>query len=195
MCKKLSKGLERYLSQVDRYLKHLPASEKTDSLCELKSSFYERLNKGQSEEEILAEMDPPKVLAMNYLGESIVQNKRFSFSQFIKVFAFYSLASVAWISIIPTLAVSAVSFILAGGLSILGGVLGFIKGVVGNTFLKNITFMFFTHEISGVPALLAGLFLAIIFVVLGALCWKGTVRTVQYLQEQSWKLKHCNGEG
>lgn len=80
MNKKLGKRLEKYLSQVDRYLIHMPVSEKTDILSELKSSFYERLNNGQREEDILAEMEPAKVVALNYMGASIVQNKEFSFT-------------------------------------------------------------------------------------------------------------------
>ena len=39
MNKKLGKRLEKYLSQVDRYLIHMPVSEKTDILSELKALF------------------------------------------------------------------------------------------------------------------------------------------------------------
>lgn len=72
----LNKELEKYLSQVDRYLKYMPVSEKTDILSELKSSFYERIKMGQSEEVIMSEMEPPKALAMSYIGDSIVKNKK-----------------------------------------------------------------------------------------------------------------------
>ena len=71
----LNKELEKYLSQVDRYLKYMPISEKTDILSELKSSFYERVQMGQSEEMVIAEMESPKALAMSYIGDSIVKNK------------------------------------------------------------------------------------------------------------------------
>ena len=47
---KISNDLEKYLTHVDRYLRYLPISEKTDILSELKSSFYERLISGQSSE-------------------------------------------------------------------------------------------------------------------------------------------------
>lgn len=189
MNKKLGKRLEKYLSQVDRYLIHMPVSEKTDILSELKSSFYERLNNGQREEDILAEMEPAKVVALNYMGASIVQNKEFSLSQFMKVLGFYSFASMLWISIIPTLAVLAVSFSFASAMSILCAALGFIKGIWPSPLLNDMVFVFFDHEVSGVYALLAGILLAIVFATLAMLCWKVTVKIVQYLQEKSWRLK------
>lgn len=185
----LGKGLEKYLSQVDRYLKYLPVSEKIDILSGLKNSFVARLASGQCEEEILAEMKPAKAFARDYLGESIARNREFSFSHFMKLLGFYSLASLAFVSIIPTLAILSVSFIFASGFSVLGGVFGFIKGVFPNSLFENIKFMFFTHEISGISALLAGLFIAVVFAVLAALCWKATEIIFQYLQRTSRKLK------
>ncbi len=43
--KKTSTALEKYLYQVDRRLKHMSVTEKTDILSELKNSFYERQKK------------------------------------------------------------------------------------------------------------------------------------------------------
>ncbi len=194
MSKKFNRGIEEYLAQVDRYLKPLSVSEKTDILSELKSSFSERMNHGQSEESIVAEMEPAKVLAMKYFGESIVENPGFSFRQFMKVLGFYSLASVAWISVIPTLAILAVAFFLSSGLSVLAGVMAMLKGMVHLSLIDDVRMMLFVHEITGVPALCIGLAFAILFVGLGAACWKGTVGMVQRLQEKSWALKHPMGK-
>ena len=49
----MDRKIEKYLYEVDHYLKYMPVSEKTDILSELKSSFYERLKMGQSEEMII----------------------------------------------------------------------------------------------------------------------------------------------
>ncbi|EHO85552.1 hypothetical protein HMPREF0380_00884 [Eubacterium infirmum F0142] len=43
--KKTSTALEKYLYQVDRRLRHMSVTEKTDILSELKNSFYERQKK------------------------------------------------------------------------------------------------------------------------------------------------------
>lgn len=190
MSKKLNKGIEQYLSQVDRYLKPLNVSEKTDILSELKSSFYERIKNGQSEEEILADMEPAKVLAMSYLGESIIENRGFSLGQFMKALGFYSLASMAWVSIIPTLAVLSLGFFISSGVSILAGFLAMLKGMLRISLLDRVRIVFFVDEITGIPALLIGLVMAVIFVGLGIACWKGTIATIRYLQQKFWKLKN-----
>ena len=98
-------ALEKYLSQVDKHLKYMPVSEKTDILSELKSSFYERMEQGQTENDIIAEMGPAKDFALSYLGKAIVENKNFSFRHFMMALGFYSFASLAWVSLIPALAI------------------------------------------------------------------------------------------
>jgi len=181
--------LEEYLSQVDRYLKHISVSEKVDILNELKNSFYERKKSGQSEEAIIAEMESPKALALSYLGESVVRDDRFSWKNFMLAFGFYSYASLAWVAIIPTLAVLAVSFFLSSGVSVLAGVLGLIKGAIHIPFLEDFRFIVFMYELKGLPALLVGLLLAMAFLAIGILCWKGTVGMIRLLQTQRWTLK------
>ena len=70
---KIDNNLEKYLSKVDSNLKYMSISEKTDILSELKNSFYERLNDGQSSEYIISQMESPKDLAFSYMGDSIVK--------------------------------------------------------------------------------------------------------------------------
>ena len=187
--KKTSTALEKYLSQVDRRLKHMSVTEKTDILSELKNSFYERQKNGQTEGEIIAEMESPKSLAMSYLGESITRCDSFSWKHFMMVLGFYSYASLVGAIIIPILAVISVAFFFSSGVSILAGVLGMLKGVVHIPLVEDLRFMVFTYELKGLPALLFGLLLAIIFMAVGILFWKGTVAMVRLLQTQRWKLR------
>ncbi len=190
MKKTVGTALEKYLSQVDRHLKYMPVSEKTDILSELKSSFFERMENGQTDDEIIAEMGSPKLLAADYLGESIVKERSFSFKRFMMALGFYSLASTAWVAVIPTLAVLAASFFFSCGVSVLAGFMGLLKGVVHVPVIDNMRFVFFAYELTGLPALMVGLILAVLFFVLGVLCWKGTVGMVRFLQKQRWKLKY-----
>lgn len=187
--KKTSTALEKYLYQVDRRLKHMSVTEKTDILSELKNSFYERQKNGQTEGEIIAEMESPKSLAMSYLGESITRCDSFSWKHFMMVLGFYSYASLVGAIIIPILAVISVAFFFSSGVSILAGVLGMLKGVVHIPLVEDLRFMVFTYELKGLPALLFGLLLAIIFMAVGILFWKGTVAMVRILQTQRWKLR------
>lgn len=190
MKKTVGTALEKYLSQVDRYLKYMPVSEKTDILSELKSSFFERMENGQTDDEIIAEMGSPKLLAADYLGDSIVKERSFSFKRFMMALGFYSLAATAWVAVIPTLAVLAASFFFSCGVSVLAGFMGLLKGVFHVPVIDNMRFVFFAYELTGLPALMLGLILAVLFFVLGVLCWKGTVGMVRFLQNQRWKLKY-----
>lgn len=184
------KQMEKYLSQIDAYLRYMPVSEKTDILSELKSTFYERKNMGQSEEAIIAELGSPKELAMSYMGESIVETHGFSLKKFMMIVGFYSVASMMWMAIIPILAVLSISFFLSSVLSVLAGIMGLLKGIVHISLIEELKIVFFIHELTGVPALLVCLCIAIIFIGLGILCWKGTIQLIRLLQVQRWKLKN-----
>ncbi|RRD94455.1 DUF1700 domain-containing protein [Clostridiales bacterium COT073_COT-073] len=190
MNKGQNKQLEKYLSQLDSYLRYIPVSEKTDILSELKSTFYERINNGQSEESIVIELGTPKELAMSYMGESIIKNKGFSFRRFMMVVGFYSFVSMTWMSIIPTLAVLSISFFFSSVVSALAGIMGLLKGIVHISLIDNMKFIFFIYELKGVPALIVGVLLAVIFIGLGILCWKGTIQIISFLQVQRWKLNN-----
>lgn len=184
----INTALEKYLSQVDKHLNYMPVSEKADILSELKSSFYERTEKGQTEAEIIAQMESPEILAASYIGQSIIKNRGFSWRRFMMAMGFYSFASAAWMIVIPTTAILAVSFFFSSGVSVLAGVMGFLKGIIHIPLIDDMKFVFFMYEIKGIPALLVGLILAVIFLEVGILCWKGTVGMIRLLQAQKWKL-------
>lgn len=181
-------ALEKYLSQVDKHLKYMPVSEKTDILSELKSSFYERVEQGQTENDIIAEMGPAKDFALSYLGKAIVENKNFSFRHFMMALGFYSFASLAWVSLIPALAICSASFFFSCGVSVLAGAMGLLKGFLHIPLIDKMQFIFFIYELTGIPALLVGLLSAVVFFFLGILCWKGTVGMIRLLQSMKWKL-------
>lgn len=181
-------ALEKYLSQVDKHLKYMPVSEKTDILSELKSSFYERMEQGQTENDIIAEMGPAKDFALSYLGKAIVENKNFSFRHFMMALGFYSFASLAWVSLIPALAICSASFFFSCGVSVLAGAMGLLKGFLHIPLIDKMQFIFFIYELTGIPALLVGLLSAVIFFFLGFLSWKGTVGMIRLLQSMKWKL-------
>ena len=181
-------ALEKDLSQVDKHLKYMPVSEKTDILSELKSSFYERVEQGQTENDIIAEMGPAKDFALSYLGKAIVENKNFSFRHFMMALGFYSFASLAWVSLIPALAICSASFFFSCGVSVLAGAMGLLKGFLHIPLIDKMQFIFFIYELKGIPALLVGLLSAVIFFFLGILSWKGTVGMIRLLQSMKWKL-------
>lgn len=188
---KINDNLEKYLLQVDKNLKYMSISEKTDILSELKNSFYERLNNGQSAEYIISQMESPKDLAFSYMGDSIVKSKDFSFKNLLMAIGFYSYASLAWISLIPTLAILSISFFFSSGISVLAGVMGLFKGIIHIKPIDEMKFIFFGFELKGFLALIAGLILALLFFIIGILFWKATIITIKFLQNKKWKLKYA----
>lgn len=190
MEKELNYKLESYLKKVDDQLNFIPVSDKADILSELKNTFYERLLDGQTEEEILNEMESPRELALSYMSESITKDQKFTWWKSLKVFTVYSAMFFSSISIIPTLAALSFGFFISSGLCILVGVIGLLRGVFSISLFYELKFQFFSHELEGFPALITGLILAVIFGLLGMVCWKGVVRTVNFLQKQQRNLKY-----
>ena len=190
MEKELNYKLESYLKKVDDQLNFIPVSDKADILSELKNTFYERLLDGQTEEEILNEMESPRELALSYMSESITKDQKFTWGKSLKVFTVYSAMFFSSISIIPTLATLSFGFFFSSGLCILVGVIGLLRGIFSISLFYELKFHFFSHELEGFPALITGLILAVVFGLLGMVCWKGVVRTVKFLQKQQRNLKY-----
>ena len=182
--------LEKYLVEVERYLTYLPVSEKTDILSELKNSFYERLESGQTDVEIINQMEDPKTFAASYIGDAIAKSDKFSRKTFMQVMGFYSVASMTWMIVIPVLALLAVSFFFSSGVSVLAGILGLVKGIVHIPLIDNMKFVFFVYELEGILALAIGLLLAILFLWIGILFWKLTTAIIRIVHRKNLSLKY-----
>lgn len=189
---KISNDLEKYLTHVDRYLKYLPISEKTDILSELKSSFYERLISGQSSEEIIAKMPTAKDLAGNYIDDAFVKTNKLSFKTLCKYILFFSYSSLIWLAIIPTLFTLAIGLFLSGILCFVAGIMGLLKGFINISFLDKIKFIFVYYELKGISALFVGILFAIVFTILGILTWRGTLAIIRYLQNKKLSIYNKN---
>ena len=185
---KISNDLEKYLTHVDRYLRYLPISEKTDILSELKSSFYERLKAGQTSSEIISNMPSAKDLAGNYIDDAFVKTNKLSFKTLCKYILFFSYSSLIWLAVIPTLFTLAIGFFLSGILSFAAGIMGLLKGFINISLLDKIKFIFVFYELKGISALIVGILFAIIFTILGILTWRGTVAIIRYLQNKKLSI-------
>ncbi len=109
---------EKYLTMVERYLKPLPTSERVDIVKEIKGSILEMEQEDLSEEEILQRLGEPKDLAKAYLGDLLIKESDFSFTRVLTVCAFYSVAGLSGMFVIPILGIVAPVFIVC---SLYGG--------------------------------------------------------------------------
>lgn len=110
---------EKYLTTVERYLKPLPTSERVDIVKEIKGSILEMEQESLSEEEILKRLGEPKDLAKAYLGDLMAKESGFNFTRVLTLCAFYSVAGISGMFVIPILGIVAPTFLVMGVLSVL----------------------------------------------------------------------------
>ena len=124
-------ALETYLEQIDRRLRPMPASERVDIVREIKSELLELESAGLSPEEITKRLGSPKELAAAYLGGVITKNPRFSWRRLRSVAAFYSLAGLGGMIVLPAASITAVVFLICGAALPAVGLLSLLASMVG----------------------------------------------------------------
>ena len=162
----MEKSLNDYLEKIEKNLKPLPVSERVDIVKEIKSEILELQGDGKTPEEILERMGNPKELAKAYLGDLIAKSSSFSWSKMLAICAYYSLAGLSGMIVIPVLVICAPVFIACG---IAAPVLGAVKlidtllhlgipyaGCIGISGIENPAIVFVLSIVMGVALYLAG---------------------------------------
>ena len=103
--------LENYLEQIDRYLKAMPISERTDIVKEIKSEMQELELQNVPPEQIIGRLGSPKELAKAYLGDSIAKDSKFRWKKLGALLAFYSMAGLGGMFVIPIASVLSVGLL------------------------------------------------------------------------------------
>ncbi len=106
--------LEKYLNAVDKHLRPLPVSERSDIVREIRGSVIEMENEGVSEDQILERLGNPKEMAKAYLGSLLEKKESSGWNKILIICAFYSMVGLTGMIIIPVLAVIAPVFIVCG---------------------------------------------------------------------------------
>lgn len=110
----MEKSLNGYLEKIEKSLKPLPISERVDIVKEIKSEILELQGDGKTPEEIVARLGDPKELAKAYLGDLIAKSGSRGWNRVLAICAYYSLASLSGLIVIPVLAICAPVFIVCG---------------------------------------------------------------------------------
>lgn len=127
----MERQLESYLDTVDRCLRPMPASERVDIVREIKSELLELEAQGLRPEEITARLGAPKELAAAYLSDAITKNPKFSWKRLGSVIAFYSLAGLGGMIVLPAASITAVTFMVGGAVVPVMGLLKFLASLIG----------------------------------------------------------------
>ena len=183
----MEKILNSYLEKTNKYLKPLPASERADIVKEIKSEILELQGNGKSAEEIMERLGNPKELAKAYLGDLIAKNTSFSWNRVLAICAYYSLASLSGLIIIPTLAICAPTFIFLGVITPIMGAAKLID------FLLNLGIPYVQYiGVSGInnPILvfIICIITGIVLCLIGIGCWKLLVLYVKSMSKVKNKL-------
>lgn len=136
----MEKMLNNYLERIERHLKPLPVSERVDIVKEIKSDIIELQNAGKAPAEIIDRLGDPKELAKAYLGDVIQKEKTISATNVLAMIAYYSLASLSGIIVIPTLVICAPVFIICGAVCPILGVTKMLDSLLklGIPYAENI---------------------------------------------------------
>lgn len=179
--------LEDYLEQIDRHLRPMPASERVDIVKEIKSELLELEARGLTPEEITERLGGTRELAAAYLGDAIAKNPRFSWRQLGSVAAFYSLAGLGGLFVLPVTSLLALGFLLGGALAPVAGLVKFLGSLVGADMPW---IMFRIGSWTAPPALAFGLSIVTgaLLLAAGRGLWRVTVGFVKMIGERRRKL-------
>lgn len=167
----MEKMLNNYLETIERHLKPLPVSERVDIVKEIKSEITELQNDGKTSEEIINRLGDPKELAKAYLADVIQKEKTICMTKVLAMIAYYSLASLSGIIVIPTLIICAPVFIICGAVCPILGVIKMLDSLLtlGIPYAENIV-------VAGIEnpfiAFLLCVAIGLGLLLAGRACWK-----------------------
>ena len=183
----MEQELNAYLERVDRCLKPMSAWERVDIVQEIRSEILELAEQGLGAGAIIERLGAPRELAAAYLRDAIVKNPRFSWRRLGAVVAFYSLAGLGGMIVLPATSIMAVTFLLCGAVLPAVGLLSFLASLVG------IEVPWVVMQLGGwtAPPALAFPISAVVGLLLllaGWGMWKLTVRFVRLVGEKRRSL-------
>lgn len=179
----MERQLDAYLDQIDRRLRPMAASERIDIVREIRSEMLELASQGLSPQEITARLGDPKQLAAAYLQDAIVKNPQFSWSRLGALAAFYSLAGLGGMVVLPTLTIMAGAFMLCGAVAPAAALVKLLASFAGID-LPYVTMQFGPYVPSPLAAFPLAAAMGLLLLLAGRGCWKLTVRFVKMLGEK-----------
>ncbi len=179
--------LDAYLDRVDRRLRPMSASERVDIVREIRSEMLELEAQGLRPEDIVGRLGDPKELAAAYLRESIVKNPRFSWSRLGAVAAFYSLAGLGGMVVLPTTTIMAGVFILCGAFLPAAALVKLLASLV-RIDLPYVTMQLGPYVPSPLAAFPIAVAVGLLLLLAGRGCWKLTIRFVRMVGEKRRNL-------
>lgn len=178
----MEKQLNEYLEKVERYLRPMDVSERVDIVKEIKSEILDLQSNGASVEQILERLGNPRELAKAYLGESISKNSGFSWRKLGAVIAFYSMAGISGMIILPVTSICGIAFMISGAVCPIAGILKFAAHFMGYE-ITSIGVQIGSFSADAITFLPISIGIGIILFVAGKLLWKLTIGIIKSMSK------------
>lgn len=179
--------LESYLDRIDRHLRPMAAPERADIIREIHSEMLELEEQGLSPDEIGRRLGPPKKLAAAYLENAITKSPRFSWSRLGALAAFYSMAGLGGMIVLPAASLTALTFMICGVLVPALALLKLLASLVG----VDVPWVIVQLGSWSAPPALAYLISAaagLLLLLGGRACWRFILWFVRMVGEKRKKL-------
>ncbi len=185
----IDKSLNEYLEKTEKYLKPLVVSERVDIVKEIKSEMLELQDKGVSPAQIIERLGNPKELAKAYLGETITESSGFNWRRLSALIAFYSLAGIGGMFVLPFTSICGVTFMISGVLCPLAGIIKFAAHLLGYE-ITEICFNVGSFSADAIAFLPISILVGVVSFIIGWLFWKLTVVIIKAMSKGMKKLTH-----
>ena len=173
----MDKILNDYLEKVDKYLKPMKVTDRMDIIKEIESDMAElREHGGLSANEII-----------DRLGE-ITETKGMSFRKLGAMIAFYSMAGLGGIIILPVTGITSIALILSGILCPLCGLVKLLASFVGYD-IPFIGFQLGSFSASSALTLILSIIVGLVFAAIGWGLWLVTKAYIRAVSAGSKKIR------
>lgn len=164
--------LNDYLNKVDKYLRPMAASDRSDIVQEIKSEAADlKANDGLTEEQIIERLGDPRSLAKSYLGDSIAKTGGMNFKKVSLLIAFYGATGLSGMFVLPFTSVASVGFMFCGVIAPLAGLLKLVCSFFGYT-VPFVVMDFGVYKPEPLPAFLLSLFVGAVIFAMGYGLWR-----------------------
>ena len=194
----LEKSLNEYLEKIEKYLKPLIVSERVDIVKEIKSEMLELQASGTSTEQIIERLGNPKELARAYLGEAVAKNKGFNWRRLSAVIAFYSLAGIGGMFVLPITSICGIAFMVSGVLCPIAGIIKLVAHLMGYE-ITEIGISIGAFSANAIAFLPISILIGAVIFAIGVLLWKLTIVIIksmskahQQLEQKSQKIRRSS---
>ena len=184
----MERTMNEYLEKVEKYLKPMAVSERIDIVKEIKSEMQELQGNGVSAEQIIERLGNPKELAKAYLGETIAKSG-FSWHKLSAVIAFYSLAGIGGLFILPITSICGIAFMISGVLCPIAGIIKLAAHLMGYE-ITEIGISMGSFSANAIVFLPISILLGVVLFVIGKLLWKLTIVIIKSMSIGKKKLVH-----